>query len=75
MLSVYPNPNTGAFTVKGEKAGEYYIMDESGHLMSSFKLTEANNFTQVINSLGNGIFIIVGQNKYGITKQKVIVAK
>ena len=75
MLSVYPNPNTGSFTVKGEKAGEYYVMDEAAHLVMSFKLTAENNFTQVINNLSNGIFVIVGQNKYGVTKQKVVVTK
>ncbi|GDX51123.1 hypothetical protein LBMAG27_01700 [Bacteroidota bacterium] len=75
MLSVFPNPNTGSFTVKGEKEGEYYVMDEASHLVMSFKLTPENNFTKVINNLSNGIFVIVGQNKYGVTKQKVIVAK
>ena len=75
LLSAFPNPNTGSFTVKGEKAGEYYVMDEASHLVMSFKLTAENNFTQAINNLSNGIFVIVGQNKYGVTKQKIVVAK
>ncbi len=75
MLSVFPNPNNGSFTVKGEKAGVYYIIDEAGHLISSFNLSADNNFTQVIDNLSSGIFVIAGQNKYGVTKQKVVVAK
>jgi hypothetical protein len=75
LLSVYPNPSSGSFTVQGEKAGEYYLMDEAGKLILSFTLSADNKFTKIINDLADGLYIVVGQNKFGVTKQKIVVTK
>ncbi|MBK5285444.1 MAG: T9SS type A sorting domain-containing protein [Bacteroidia bacterium] len=72
---MYPNPNSGSFTVQGEKEGEYYLMDEAGKLILSFTLSADNKFTKTINGLGDGFYIVVGQNKYGVTKQRILVTK
>lgn len=72
-LSVYPNPSSGEFTIKGENAGEYYLMDETGKLILSVNLSAENGYTQVVHDLAAATYIIVGQNKYGVSKQKVIV--
>ena len=74
-LSVYPNPSAGDVTVKGENEGEYYLMNDLGKLILSIKLNADNNYTKVINGLDNGSYILVGQNKFGVSKQKVIVTK
>lgn len=74
-LSVYPNPSAGDVTVKGESDGEYYLMNDLGKLIRSVKLNADNNYTNVLNGLDNGSYILVGQNKFGVSKQKIIVTK
>ena len=74
-LSVYPNPSGGNFTIKGENEGEYYLMNEEGKLVMSFNLNADNHYTKEIQNLAAATYIVVGQNKYGISKQKVIVSK
>jgi len=66
---------SGSFTVQGEKEGEYYLMDEAGKLILSFTLSADNKFIKTINGLGDGFYIVVGQNKYGVTKQRILVTK
>ena len=75
LLTVYPNPNLGDFTIKAVNEGEYYLMDEAGRLVQSFKLTAENNYTTEINGLTSGFYVVVGQNKFGISKQKILVTK
>lgn len=74
-LSVYPNPNNGNFTVAGKSAGEYFLVREDGVLIQKIDLTEENNFMQKVTDLFPGMYIISGQNKQGITKQKVSVTR
>ncbi len=72
-LTVFPNPSAGVFTVRSTAAGTYYIMNVAGELVKSFTLTGSKGNTERISGLMPGTYIIVGQNKQGISKQKVIV--
>jgi hypothetical protein len=72
-LQVYPNPNNGAFTVKAIHAGTYYLMNEAGQLVKSFTVNADNNFTYQIENLTIGFYVLSGQNKQGISKQKIVV--
>jgi hypothetical protein len=73
LLSVYPNPNNGSFTVKAMHEGTYYLMNEAGQLVKSFTVNADNNFTYQIEYLTSGFYILSGQNKQGISKQKIVV--
>ncbi len=73
ILQVYPNPNNGAFTVKALHEGTYYLMNEAGQLVKSFTVNADNNFTYQIENLTIGFYVLSGQNKYGISKQKIVV--
>jgi hypothetical protein len=75
VLRVFPNPNDGNFTVQGENEGDYYLVDEAGKLITSFKLSGANNYKFTITGLENGFYTLAGQNKFGISKQKIVVSK
>lgn len=75
LLSIYPSPNNGTFTIKAVNEGNYYILDETGKLVQSFKLNADNNYSILINDLSIGFYIVAGQNKYGISKQKIVVTK
>lgn len=72
-LMVYPNPSNGMFTVRSTAAGTYYIMNIAGELVRTFELSKATGFTQKVYGLTPGTYIVVGQNKQGISKQKIIV--
>lgn len=72
-LNVYPNPNNGAFTVKAIHEGTYYLMNEAGQLVKSFTVNADNNFTYQIENLTIGFYVLSGQNKEGISKQKIVV--
>ena len=72
-LMVYPNPNNGAFTVKAIHEGTYYLMNEAGQLVKSFTVNADNNFTYQIENLTVGFYVLSGQNKHGISKQKIVV--
>lgn len=72
-LNVYPNPNNGSFTIKALHDGTYYLMNEAGQLVQSFTLNAENQYTHQISGLSIGFYILSGQNKEGISKQKVVV--
>jgi hypothetical protein len=72
-LNVYPNPNNGTFTIKALHAGTYYLMNEAGQLVQSFTLNAENQYTHQISGLTIGFYILSGQNKEGISKQKIVV--
>ena len=72
-LNVYPNPNNGSFTIKALHDGTYYLMNEAGQLVQSFTLNAENQYTHQISGLSIGFYILSGQNKEGISKQKIVV--
>lgn len=73
LLSIYPNPSNGNFTITANHEGTYYLMNEAGTLIQSFRLNADNNFSVNITGLSSGFYIVAGQNKYGISKQKIVV--
>ncbi|WP_395045244.1 GEVED domain-containing protein [Flavobacterium sp.] len=73
VLMVAPNPSNGTFTIKSENEGNYYLIDESGRLIQSLQLNKENNFQVEVTNIADGFYILAGQNKYGITKQKIII--
>lgn len=75
LLNIYPNPSSGTVTIKAANEGEYYLLDEAGRLVQSFKLNAGNNYSVFVNDLSIGFYIVAGQNKHGISKQKIVVTK
>ncbi len=72
-LQVYPNPSNGVFTVRSNFSGTYYIMNTAGELVKTLSLSKAKGMTETVSGLTPGIYIVVGQNKQGISKQKIVV--
>lgn len=72
-LNVYPNPNNGSFTVKALNEGTYYLINEAGQLVKSFTVNADNSFTYQIENLTVGFYVLSGQNKQGVSKQKIVV--
>jgi hypothetical protein len=74
-LLVYPNPSRGSCTIKATNAGTYYLMNDMGQLVRSFTLNGENDNTILINDLGPGTYVVSGQNKFGVVKQKIVVTQ
>ena len=72
-LDVFPNPSAGECTVRASSPGTYYLMDGSGVLVRSFTVNSSEERIQ-LRDLSDGTYVISGQTRTGIVKQKVIVA-
>ncbi len=75
ILSVYPNPNNGVFTIQSPSEGFYSIVNSLGQTVQTFKINAANNYSVNIECLNSGIYFIVGTDGVQTTGQKVVVAK
>ena len=73
LLSIYPNPNTGTFTIRATTAGNYSIINESGQLIEAFKLNDSNNYRIDITGLAAGFYIVQGESQNGKLRQKIVV--
>ena len=73
QLLVYPNPTRGECTIKATSPGVYYLMNEMGVLVRSLSLNADNQNTINLTDLPTGTYVISGQSKTGIVKQKLIV--
>lgn len=74
-LDVYPNPTNGACTIKASSPGTYYVLNELGDLVRSFTLNNDNQNAIQLNDMPAGTYIISGQTRTGIVKQKLIVTR
>ncbi len=71
-LEVFPNPSAGECTVKASSPGTYYVLDGSGVLVRSFAVNSTGE-TISLHDLAAGTYVISGQTRTGIVKQKLIV--
>jgi len=74
-LNVYPNPNNGVFTIKGDAEGVYSVVNQLGQTIQQIKLNGNNNYTVDIQNLSAGLYFIMGITNNQIVRQKVIVTK
>ena len=70
-LSVFPNPNSGSFTISSDVDGDFIITNELGQNVMNISLNKNNKFTQTITNIENGIYFIIGINSY----KKIVVNK
>lgn len=70
-VSVYPNPNTGTFTLQGLQAGDQVsIIDATGRIIDRFEAT-GNTLNKSVEA--RGLLIISFQRAEQITHQKILV--
>ncbi len=70
-VRVYPNPNTGSFTLEGLQNGDQVsIMDATGRLIDRFEAT-GNTLNKSVEA--KGLLIISFQRAEQITHQKILV--
>jgi hypothetical protein len=71
IISVFPNPNNGEFTIQSQKADIVNIMNDFGQVLEVIVLNDDNNNSYKVNNLPNGIYFLVGKT----IKQKIIVTQ
>jgi hypothetical protein len=74
-LTIYPNPNNGMCTVQSDEEGVYVVLYPLGQTVHTFRLNAANSYTQTIENMDSGIYIIVGDGYNGRSGKRMVVAK
>jgi hypothetical protein len=75
-LSVYPNPNNGAFTIASSGNQDIRLVNYSGQVIRQFRLNEQNTHQVTVSDLSEGIyFIITDSADSRAVRQKVVVIR
>lgn len=71
---VYPNPNSGSFTIRNNNINtSYSIINELGQTLLVINLKNSNNYTIKIDELNNGVYYLIDNTSY--TSTKIVVIK
>ncbi len=74
-FALYPNPNTGSFTIRAKTELAVNLVNELGQTVQFLTLNNANNYMVLIENLPAGIYFVTGQNNQQAMKQKVVITK
>ena len=72
---VFPNPNTGEFTIKSDQDLHLQLVNEIGQVIMSFDLKTENSHNKTVTDLPNGVYFIKGAGNNSNLNRKVIVNK
>jgi hypothetical protein len=72
---VYPNPSSGAVSIKAEYAMNVVLINDLGQIINTYQLEEKNNYGIVIDDLPGGIYFVNGTGDTRSLRQKIIVAR
>ncbi|MBK7959478.1 MAG: T9SS type A sorting domain-containing protein, partial [Bacteroidetes bacterium] len=75
QITIYPNPNYGAFTIKANSEGLFTIQNGLGQTLQIVRLDANNNYSVNLEHFNPGIYFIVGSMHDQITKQTFVVTK
>lgn len=75
MLSVYPNPNSGSFTIAGTEEMSVQILNDLGQLAGNIELSGNNNYSAHIDNLGSGVYFVIAQGQHQSIRQKIVITK
>jgi len=75
LISVYPNPNNGIFTIRASVKGTYKIVNELGQVVFAVDLNAVNNYSISVDGLRNGVYFITGYNNHQVVNQKIVVTE
>ncbi|MGV3629828.1 MAG: GEVED domain-containing protein [Bacteroidota bacterium] len=74
-IEVYPNPNSGNFTLTATHEGTFNIINEVGQLIHTVKVTKENNFETRVEGLESGVYFVTGTVNNEVITKKVMVFK
>jgi hypothetical protein len=74
IISVYPNPSNGEFTISTDSDMNLSIINNLGQVVKEISINSSNNYNASVSNLANGIYFVVGKNNDQLISQKIIVA-
>jgi hypothetical protein len=74
LLSIYPNPSKGEFTIQAAAPMNISIVNELGQLVRSFPIQESESAVHVTD-LANGIYFILVEKDGNVMTSKMIIEK
>ncbi len=74
-LSVFPNPNTGDFTIKANAELMLVIIDQLGRELQPISLNSSNNYQTEIYGMANGIYYMINKSGNNSIHQKIVITK
>jgi hypothetical protein len=74
LLSIYPNPSQGEFTIQAETDMNISILNELGQTVKTFSLSQKENKVQ-IHDLANGIYFIRAEKDGNTGIKKIILTR
>lgn len=72
---VFPNPNSGSFTLQSKEDVLLEIINELGQLVKTLKLDASNNHQTTITSLSDGVYFLKDKLSGKVNKNKIVVAR
>jgi hypothetical protein len=73
VISIYPNPNNGEFSITSGHEAELQLINETGQLIRKISLNRDNNYKYNAVGLSKGIYFITSGKKES-AKYKIIVS-
>lgn len=70
-ISIYPNPNSGDFTIEVNKTSIYNVINLLGETISSFELKSGIKNQIRLETLSNGVYYLIGLN----VNEKIVITK
>jgi hypothetical protein len=71
-MTIYPNPNSGQFTIRTTNGGSYQLLNGLGQLLESFTLGGQQPMSKDVQGLSAGIYYICNAND-GSMERVVVV--
>ena len=75
IISVYPNPSNGEFTISTDSDMNLSIVNNLGQVVNEISINSSNNYKASVSNLANGIYFVVGKNNDQVIKTKIVVSK
>ena len=75
VFNVYPNPNTGQFTIQADTEIELKLFNALGQLIRNLKLETLNNYKADVVDLSSGVYLISGKKNNKYYNMKIVVAE
>jgi hypothetical protein len=72
-LNIYPNPNSGSFTIHAGEALSLTLSNELGQIIRRVDLNTENNYRVRLEGLSSGVYFISATNNDSKVFQKIIV--
>ncbi|HXC04277.1 MAG TPA: T9SS type A sorting domain-containing protein, partial [Bacteroidia bacterium] len=74
-LRIFPNPNTGNFTIQASAQGTYVLLNELGQVVYRFKLLDSTDYILHVEFLCPGIYTLLGYTDKEMISRKVIIGR